>query len=287
MIRIQNLNKTFSGTPALKDLNLKIDKGEMVALIGASGSGKSTLIRHMSGLVQGDPESGSIVMGGRLIQNGGVISKKIREIRSSVGVVFQGFNLVGRLNVETNVMLGALGRAPLWRAIFSCFGKEEKRLALEAMDKVGILKTAGRRACTLSGGQRQRAAIARALVQKAGIILADEPIASLDPESAKRVMEILHKLNTEDGLTVVVSLHQVEYAKRYCHRAVALNAGSICYDGPSSMLSEDLMREIYGGSVEELCFGEETHKETKEREDFEPAPGIPKYAEEVAAGALS
>jgi phosphonate transport system ATP-binding protein len=283
MIRIHNLNKTFSGTHALKDLTLNIEKGEMVALIGASGSGKSTLIRHMSGLVQADPNSGSIHMGGRLIQSGGLISKKIREIRSSVGVIFQGFNLVGRLNVETNVMLGALGRAPLWRALISRFGKEEKRLALEAMDKVGILKTAGRRACTLSGGQRQRAAIARALVQKAGIILADEPIASLDPESAKRVMEILNKLNKEDGLTVVVSLHQVEYAKKYCHRAIALNSGRICYDGPSDRLSEELLRDIYGGSFEELCLGEATHKET----EFEPIPELPAFPEEAAAGALS
>jgi phosphonate transport system ATP-binding protein len=252
VIHIQNLNKTFTGTKALSELSMSVAKGEMVALIGASGSGKSTLIRHMAGLVEGDKSSGSLRVGGELIQESGIISAKIRHIRRGIGVVFQGFNLVGRLNVETNVMLGALARAPLWRSIIAKFGKVELQLALEAMERVGILETKGRRASTLSGGQRQRAAIARALVQKALIILADEPIASLDPTSSHRVMEILQTLNRESGLTVVVSLHQVEYAKKYCTRAIALNAGKICYDGPSKGLSLELMKDIYGGDLEDF-----------------------------------
>ncbi|MDR3155100.1 MAG: phosphonate ABC transporter ATP-binding protein [Deltaproteobacteria bacterium] len=252
MIQIQNLNKTFAGAPALQGLSFSVGKGEMVALIGASGSGKSTLIRHMSGLVQGDPESGSIVLGGDVIQEKGVVSKRIRDIRAGIGVVFQGFNLVGRLSVETNVMLGALGRAPLWRSLLACFGQEERSLAFSAMEKVGILETAGRRASTLSGGQRQRVAIARALVQRAKVILADEPIASLDPETSRKIMEILRDLNREDGFTVVVSLHQVDYARKYCPRAIALKSGMKVYDGPSQDLTPELMREIYGGRLEDF-----------------------------------
>jgi phosphonate transport system ATP-binding protein len=277
MISIEHLNKTFAGSLALSDVNLRVEKGEMVALIGASGSGKSTLIRHMAGLVKGDADSGSLTVNGKLIQEKGVISKKIRAVRSGIGVVFQGFNLVGRLNVETNVMLGALGRAPLWRSIFLAFGKGERELALTSMEKVGILKTAGRRSSTLSGGQRQRAAIARALVQKAEVILADEPIASLDPESSRRVMEILEKLNKEDGLTVVVSLHQVDYAMKYCKRAVALNGGKICFDGPSSSLTPALMKEIYGGNSEDF-WGQE---EAREPKGFSPSPSFPQFAEDT------
>jgi phosphonate transport system ATP-binding protein len=252
MIHIQNLNKTFSGTPALQGLSFSVARGEMVALIGASGSGKSTLIRHMSGLVRGDPGSGRIVLGGDIVQEGGEISKRIRRIRGGIGVVFQGFNLVGRLSVETNVMLGALGRAPVWRALSARFSGEERSLAFTAMRKVGILETAGRRASTLSGGQRQRVAIARALVQRAKVILADEPIASLDPETSRKIMQILMDLNREDGFTVVVSLHQVDYARKYCPRAIALRGGRLIYDGPSRGLTPELMREIYGGRLEDF-----------------------------------
>ncbi|MDR2349249.1 MAG: phosphonate ABC transporter ATP-binding protein [Deltaproteobacteria bacterium] len=284
MISVENLSKTFSGTRALNDLSLEIEKGEMVALIGASGSGKSTLIRHMSGLVEGDPDSGSLILGGHLIQRRGVVSKRIREIRSGIGVVFQGFNLVGRLSVETNVTLGALGRAPLWRALLARFDGKERELALLSMEKVGILETAGRKAHTLSVGQRQRAAIARALTQKADIILADEPIASLDPESARNVMEILHKLNREDGLTVVVSLHQVDYAIRYCPRTIALNAGTICFDGPSVKLTPALLREIYGGNANELL-GIEHVTEKRERAE-QRVPRFEETPAHFAAAAL-
>ncbi|MDR2405256.1 MAG: phosphonate ABC transporter ATP-binding protein, partial [Deltaproteobacteria bacterium] len=241
MIHIDNLNKTFGTTKALSQVELHIEKGEMVALIGASGSGKSTLIRHMSGLSASDKCSGVLMLGGNVVQSEGIISRQIREIRTGIGVIFQSFNLVERLSVENNVLLGALGRTPLWRCLTTCFHAEDKDLAKVAMDRVGILPTAKRRASTLSGGQKQRAAIARALVQRAEVILADEPIASLDPESSRRVMEILQRLNIEEGITIVVSLHQVDFAKKFCPRAVALANGRILYDGPSKGLSSELL----------------------------------------------
>ncbi|MDR1110285.1 MAG: phosphonate ABC transporter ATP-binding protein [Deltaproteobacteria bacterium] len=268
MLDIVNLNKTFGANRALSDINLKVARGEMVALIGASGSGKSTLMKHVSGLMAADRDSGHVAVGGRSIQSGGIISRDIRKTRTGIGVVFQQFNLIGRLSVTTNVLLGALGRTPLWRSLFLSFREEERKLACEALTKVGIAEKAGQRASTLSGGQQQRAAIARALVQKASVILADEPIASLDPESSIMVMELLRKLNREENITVLVSLHQVDYALRYCRRAVAMCCGRILYDGPSENLTAERMKDIYGmcaaGMFESLKPGQETR---------EPAPG--------------
>jgi phosphonate transport system ATP-binding protein len=268
MIQVDNLNKTFGKTKALSQVNLHIESGEMVALIGASGSGKSTLIRHMSGLAASDKASGSLLMGGDVVQCQGVISRRIREIRTGIGVIFQSFNLVERLSVENNVLLGALGRTSLWRCLTTRFNKADRVLAQLAMERVGIQQTARRRASTLSGGQKQRAAIARALVQKASVILADEPIASLDPESSRNVMEILRKLNQEEGITVVVSLHQVDFAKKYCTRAVALAAGRIRYDGPSKGLNSSLLKEIYHSESEDP-FVEENSSLFEEPCDFD------------------
>ncbi|MDR1035717.1 MAG: phosphonate ABC transporter ATP-binding protein [Deltaproteobacteria bacterium] len=251
MLDIVNLNKTFGKTRVLADINLKVARGEMVALIGASGSGKSTLMKHVSGLMAADRDSGHVAVGGRSVQSGGVISGDIRKTRTDIGVVFQQFNLINRLSVSTNVLLGALGRTSLWRSFFLAFGDGDRRLACEALERVGIAEKASQRASTLSGGQQQRAAIARTLVQKASVILADEPIASLDPESSIMVMELLRKLNREEKITVLVSLHQVDYALKYCRRAVALCCGRILYDGPTENLTADKMKAIYG-----LCAAE-------------------------------
>ncbi|MDR3135468.1 MAG: phosphonate ABC transporter ATP-binding protein [Deltaproteobacteria bacterium] len=252
MLTVENLNKTFGATRALQFDNLKIKRGEMVALIGASGSGKSTLIRHLSGLVAADKRSGKVNVNGYTVQAGGIISKDIRKARTDIGVVFQQFNLVSRLTVATNVLLGALGRTPLWRSVALAFCADDKNLAEEALHKVGIADKSHQRASTLSGGQQQRAAIARALVQRASVILADEPIASLDPESSIMVMELLRKLNREEGLTILVSLHQVDYAIKYCPRAVALSYGQVLYDGPSDKLTVDRMKAIYGPGAAEM-----------------------------------
>lgn len=258
-IQVTGLTKTFHRgadcTVALSDVNLDIQPGEMVALIGASGSGKSTLMRHVIGLTAGDkdaPGSCCIDVLGVRVQECGRVSGSIRDVRGRVGVVFQQFNLVGRLSLLTNVALGVLGQIPRWRGWLGCFKKSEKMRAMEAMRRVNIDQYAAQRASTLSGGQQQRAAIARALVQGAEVLLADEPIASLDPEAARRVMEHLADINRTDELTVLVSLHQVDFAIRYCPRTVALRDGLVVYDGPSEKLTHDFLRELYGAASEEL-----------------------------------
>ena len=253
-LRITQLNKHFSPQKqALCDINLSAQRGEMIALIGASGSGKSTLLRHIAGLLAADPVSGSsIEVAGSVIQRDGQIASDIRLSRAQVGFVFQQFNLVDRLSVMTNVLVGLLHRLPMWRSLLGLFSQAERTLAYQALARVGIQDCHGQRASTLSGGQQQRAAIARTLVQGADLILADEPIASLDPESSRNVMEILARINREDQCTVIVSLHQVEIALKYCPRVVALHQGKIVFDGAASELTPKLLRELYGVQVEEL-----------------------------------
>jgi phosphonate transport system ATP-binding protein len=253
-LRITQLNKHFSPQKqALCDINLSAQRGEMIALIGASGSGKSTLLRHIAGLLAADPVSGSsIEVAGSVIQRDGQIASDIRLSRAKVGFVFQQFNLVDRLSVMTNVLVGLLHRLPLWRSLLGLFSQAERTLAYQALARVGIQDCHSQRASTLSGGQQQRAAIARTLVQGADLILADEPIASLDPESSRNVMEILARINREDQCTVIVSLHQVEIALKYCPRVVALHQGKIVFDGAASELTPKLLRELYGVQVEEL-----------------------------------
>ncbi len=263
-IEVNGLSKTFRKHRALNNVTLSVDRGEMVALIGASGSGKSTLIRLISGLERGDRNaatsaqgnSGQIRVLGSMVQDGGKLDGNIRKLRARIGVIFQQFNLVNRLSLLTNVVLGVLGRIPSWRGTLGLFTREEKLTAMEALQRVGMDQYAAQRASTLSGGQQQRGAIARALMQGAEVLLADEPIASLDPESARRVMENLARINREDGITVVVSLHQVAYAMRYCPRTVALRAGEVVYDGPSEALTPNFLRELYGADSEELVMDE-------------------------------
>jgi len=270
---VEGLSKTFrGGKRALKDVSVSIGGGEMVALIGASGSGKSTLIRHVAGLVQADRESGCRVMvADRPVQCGGKLTTEARDIRREIGVIFQQFNLVGRLPVLTNVLTGVLGRIPALRGTFGLFTRDERISAMQALARVGIAETARQRASTLSGGQQQRAAIARAMVQGARVVLADEPIASLDPASAKRVMETLSEINRNDGITVMVSLHQVEYARRYCPRTIALRDGEVAYDGPSEALTHEFLRELYGEASEELVLPDVPEKVTGPRAALRPA----------------
>lgn len=253
-LRVHKLNKHFAnGKHALNDVNLTVQKGEMVALIGASGSGKSTLMRHMAGLIAADGQSDSLIeIDGKCVQHGGRVHRDIRQVRAKVGFVFQQFNLVDRLPVMVNVLVGLLHRMPLWRSLFRLFNAQERAQALDALHRVGIAECHAQRASTLSGGQQQRAAIARALVQGAKVVLADEPIASLDPESSRKVMEILARINREDRCTVVVSLHQVEMALKYCPRVIALHQGRVVFDGASSSLTPGLLRELYGVHVDEI-----------------------------------
>lgn len=252
-IDIKTITKSFkSGHAVLRDVSLSIAPGEMVALIGASGSGKSTLIRTIAGLTTIDRGPGTVHVHGAPMQAAGRVTADARTSRARIGVVFQQFNLVPRLSVLTNVCLGLLGRVPPWRGFTGHFTQAEKRQAMIALERVGIAEHALKRGSQLSGGQQQRAAIARTLVQGAGIIIADEPIASLDPSSARRVMEILSDLNRKSGITVLVSLHQVEYALGYCPRTIALREGTVVYDGPSRALTPDFLSELYGAEGEAL-----------------------------------
>ena len=276
-ISVRNLSKSFGKKRALDNVSLEIQRGEMVALIGASGSGKSTLIRHLCGLETGQPGQSRIDILGSAMQDGGRLAARARGMRRSIGVVFQQFNLVGRMSVLTNVLLGNLGRIPAWRGTLGLFTAEEKRKAREALARVGIPEVAWQRASTLSGGQQQRAAIARTLVQRSDILLADEPIASLDPASARRVMEILAAVNRDERITCVVSLHQVEYARRYCPRTVALRDGRIVFDGPSSELTDQMLVDLYGDNSEELILPNAPMQPAKPRRVPEPGR-VPAFA---------
>ena len=249
-IEVTNLSKSFKGKPALKSVSCTINEGEMIALVGASGSGKSTLIRHINGLHNGD--SGSVAIFGTALQTDGNFHSKIRSLRSQIGCIFQQFNLVNRLTVIENVLVGNLSRLSPFRSTFHLFTKEEKLQALAALERVGILEQAYKRASMLSGGQQQRVAIARCLVQGAKIILADEPIASLDPESSRKVMDLLVELNRQSGITVVTSLHQIQVVRSYCDRAIALKAGNVMFDGATVELNDDKLEAIYGSAADEL-----------------------------------
>lgn len=250
-IEVRGLSKSFrADRKALDDVTLQVAPGEMVALLGASGSGKSTLLRHVAGFVAAD--SGEILVHGRAVQRDGRLAADVRKARAEIGFVFQQFNLVGRLPVITNVMIGMLSRIPKWRGLLRFFKADELRAGLDALAQVGIDDYAFQRASTLSGGQQQRAAIARTLVQNARVILADEPIASLDPESSRRVMSLLTQINRTHKVAVVVSLHQVDIAMRYCPRVVALRHGKVVYDGPSHALTQRMLRDLYGTEADEL-----------------------------------
>lgn len=270
-IEVRGLSKSFrADRKALDEVTLSVAPGEMVALLGASGSGKSTLLRHMAGFVTAD--AGEILVNGRPVQRNGRLARNVRQVRGEIGFVFQQFNLVGRLPVITNVLVGMLARIPKWRSLFRIFKADELRAGLDALAQVGIDDYAFQRASTLSGGQQQRAAIARTLVQNARVILADEPIASLDPESSRRVMSLLTQINRTRKVAVVVSLHQVDVAMRYCPRVVALRHGKVVYDGPSAALTSAMLRDLYGTEADELLHDAAT--DADERAAAMPAPAM-------------
>jgi len=246
VIDVNGLDKSFGTNKVLDKIDFKVHAGEMVGLIGASGSGKSTLLRLIGGLEVMDQSGQYIKVLGEETQIGNKQTPHHRQVRRTVGMIFQHFNLVGRLSLLTNVLIGRLAHNPAWRGWLSLFPKAEKIKALEALERVNMIDFAHQRASTLSGGQQQRGAIARALAQEAKIILADEPIASLDPASSERVMDLLAEINSRDNNTVVVSLHQFEVAAERCSRIVALRKGHIVYDGPPAAIGEKDLIELYG-----------------------------------------
>lgn len=246
-IGIESVSKTYGKVRAIDKVSLAVEPGEMTALIGPSGSGKSTLLRLINGLTPSDPAPNSSIQAlGEPIQRGGEVVGRIRQARSGIGFIFQNYNLIGRLSLHRNILVGCSARLPLWRNLLFLHGEEERRRAMAALQAVGLARFAAQRASTLSGGQQQRGAIARAIMQNAKLILADEPIASLDPQSARRIMEILVDLNRSQGITILVSLHQIDFAIRYCRRIVALNQGRIQFDGAPEELDQSTFESIYG-----------------------------------------
>lgn len=245
-IIVESLSKSFGHHQVLDEVNFRVTPGEMVALIGPSGSGKSTLLRHLVGLTSGNRASGGRVsLMGREVQARGRVRRASRGERCRAGYIFQQFNLAGRLSVLTNVLIGRLGSMPRTRALLGRFTEQERQRARACLARVGLEELIDQRANTLSGGQMQRVAIARVLMQDADVILADEPIASLDPRSAREVMEILSRIHAEDGRTVIVTLHQVDVARRYCHRAIALKDGRLYFDGPIGDLTNERLQALY------------------------------------------
>lgn len=264
MITIENVSKTFNTAGkrnlALANLTLRIQPGERVALLGASGSGKSTLIRAMCGLEKLDEGSGSVIVDGQSVQSDGRLSKDIRKIRNSIGIIFQQFNLVNQLDVITNVLIGLCPHKNIFQLMGKMFTLEDKAKALDALEKVGLSEFAYQRASTLSGGQQQRVAVARALVKGAKVLLADEPVASLDPESSRKVMDTLVGLSEKFNLTLITSLHQIPVAKKYCERTIALNKGQLVFDGKTSFLDAPALANLYGSSIGDLIVEDESHQ---------------------------
>ena len=252
-IELVDASNTFNQrTRALQQASLRVRPGECIALLGASGSGKSTLLRSLCGLELLDPGAGFVKLNGRLLQAGGRLGSDARLLRQHTGIIFQQFNLVGRMSLLTNVLTGLLAPMPIWRTLLGRFNEAERMRAVQALEAVGLADLAKQRASTLSGGQQQRAAIARTLAQGASIVLADEPVASLDPESTRRVMDLLQDLNTQHQVTLVMSLHNVALARRYCDRIVALRDGAIVFDGVPAQLDDREVHKLYGSQSHEL-----------------------------------
>lgn len=243
MIKFDNVNKVYSnGLHALKNVSLEIKQGEFVAIIGLSGAGKSTLLRTINRMH--DISEGSLTVNGQEVND--LSGKDLRKFRRKVGMVFQSFNLVTRTTVINNVLTSRVPDMPLWKSIIGLYSKEDKVIALEALDKVGILDKAYVRADQLSGGQQQRVALARTLAQKPEIILADEPVAALDPITAKQVMDDFKKINKELNMSVLINIHHVDLALKYADRVIGIKAGEIVYDVPATKVDSEVLKQIYG-----------------------------------------
>ncbi len=242
MLRLDGVVKKFGDKRAVDGISLVVPKGQLVGVIGQSGSGKSTLLRMINRL--NDPSDGRIYFDGADVT--AFRGRELRQWRARCAMIFQQFNLAGRLDVLTNVMMGRAFHAPLWRALLKLWTDEEKAMGLSALEGLDIGRLSGQRADTLSGGQQQRVAIARALIQEPEMILADEPIASLDPRNTQVVMDALQHINKHFGITIVVNLHSLDLARKYCDRLVGLAAGRLVFDGVPAELTDAVARELYG-----------------------------------------
>ena len=246
MIKFENVSVTYpGGVEALKDLNLEIKDGDFIIIVGLSGAGKSTLLRTVNNLVK--TSTGSVYLEGKNVTS--AKKKELKKIRSQIGMIFQTFNLVNRSTVLKNVLTGRLSNISTIRSILGLWPKDQKEMAFEALNQVEILEKAYVRASNLSGGQQQRVGIARALSQKPKVMLADEPVASLDPITSRVVMSYLKKINTELGITTIVNLHFLDLAKEFGDRLIGLRDGKLVFDGNVNDVSDEDFENIYGRSI--------------------------------------
>ncbi len=252
VLEIKNLSKTYDdGTQALKDVSFRVDPGEFLVVIGLSGSGKSTLLRCINRLV--DPTSGTVLWDGNDVT--AASGHDLRLFRRQIGMIFQHFNLVKRSNVMTNVLSGRLGYVSGWRSLIGRFPASDRQMARRALERVGLMDQIGKRASELSGGQQQRVGIARALMQQPEVLLADEPVASLDPVLAHGVLGNLERLNQEDKITVICSLHYLDLVQRYATRVIGLRDGRVVYRGTREeirAMTDQQFKDIYGEEAERV-----------------------------------
>jgi len=246
-IRLDDVSVTYrNGTRALRGVSVDIAAGEMVSVVGLSGSGKSTLVRTINGLVP--VTDGAVSVGPYAVT--GLRGRRLRELRGHVGMIFQGFNLADRTDVYRNVLVGRFAHTPAYRTLVGWTTPRDRELALTALDSVGMLDKLWTRASALSGGQKQRVAIARALTQEPSVMLADEPVASLDPPTAHAVMGELRRINADRGLTVLVNIHLMDLARQYTTRMIGLRAGEVVYDGSAADATDADFEEIYGRPIQ-------------------------------------
>jgi phosphonate transport system ATP-binding protein len=250
MVEFLDVSKVYAnGTRALSNINVKINEGEFVAIIGLSGAGKSTMLRLINQLI--DATGGKVMFDGQEVT--ALKGRPLREVRRQIGMIFQGFNIVKRASVLTNVLSGRVGYHPTWKTILGLFPEEDKQIAYRALQRVDILEKVHSRASELSGGQQQRVAIARALAQEPRLMLADEPVASLDPITTFQVMDYLKQINEEDGITTVANLHHVDLALKYATRVIGVREGHIVYDVQMKDISKKQfladLEQVYGRPV--------------------------------------
>jgi len=249
-LRFENLTKVYERgqVVALKNVSFSVEKGEFLVIIGLSGSGKSTLLRCINRLIE--PSAGQIFVDGVDVTQ--LSNARMRRVRRKIGMIFQHFNLINRSTVLTNTLSGRLGYMSAWRSLLGLFTKEDKKLAIKNLARVGLEDKAYARADELSGGQQQRVGIARALMQNPDLLLTDEPVSALDPATSHSVMQYLEQMNQEDGVTVLASLHFLSLARRYGTRIIALKGGELMFDGSPSEIDEAKFKEIYGDEAEEV-----------------------------------
>jgi len=253
MIKFQNVSKTYpNGVKALKNVNLDIDQGEFVAIIGLSGAGKSTLIKLVNRMI--DLTEGEIVVNDQYVSQ--LRGDELRKFRRHVGMVFQSFNLVNRTTVLNNVLAARVPDMNPFLSLFGVYSKKDTLLALESLNKVGILEKAYIRADQLSGGQQQRVALARTLAQNPDIILADEPVASLDPITANQIMSDFQRINQSEDITILVNMHHVDLALKYATRVIGIHEGEVVYDGSADDVTEEILKKVYGRDLtdEDIMF---------------------------------